>query len=165
MFNDQVVMLTWDTHAGFVFEKAGLTQVHEFGYNTEGWGITHDGNSLIMSDGTSTLTYLNPSTFEITRKLKVVNTLGEVSQLNELEWINGEIWANVYREDYIISIDPNTGIVTRRIDLRNLLTPAERGSTDVLNGIAYDAAHDRLFVTGKLWPKLFEITLEPLNPS
>jgi len=112
-----------------------------------------------MSDGTDELRYLEPTTFVEKRRLKVTASGAPLRNLNELEYVKGEIFANVWQTDYVARIDPATGKVTAYIDLRGLLSPAERAGTDVLNGIAYDAAHDRLFVTGKLWPKLFEIKL------
>jgi glutamine cyclotransferase len=132
----------------------------EFTYATEGWGITHDGKRLIMSDGTSTLYFLDANTFVVTGHVQVYDNNVPVTNLNELEYIRGQVYANVWRTDSIAIIDPNSGRVTGWIDLSGLLPPQSDGiRVDVLNGIAYDTANDRLFVTGKLWPKLFEIEL------
>jgi len=134
--------------------------LREFAYDTEGWGITTDGKRLIMSDGTSTLYFLNPETFEEIGRIEVKDGDKPVSRLNELEYIAGNIYANVWQTDTIAIISPETGQVTGWLDLTGLLTEADRtGQEDVLNGIAYDAKGKRLFVTGKLWPKLYEIKL------
>jgi glutamine cyclotransferase len=127
----------------------------------EGWGLTHDGTSLVMSDGSDALRFLDPATFAERRRLKVTASGRPVPNLNELEFVKGEILANIWQTDSVARIDPKSGRVTGWIDLAGLLTSRERRATDVLNGIAYDAAGDRLFVTGKLWPKLFEIRVEP----
>lgn len=162
IFGDRLIQLTWKSQLGYVYDKQAFRLVREFGYPTEGWGITHDGKNLIMSDGTATLYFLNPDTFERTRQIEVHNDLGPVTRLNELEYIQGEIYANVWQTDRIARIAPDTGQVLGWIDLNGLLSAQDRITpVDVLNGIAYDAEHDRLFVTGKLWPKLFEIKLIP----
>jgi len=136
-----------------------------FRYSGEGWGLTHDGKRLIMSDGTAKggLRFFDPSTFLETGRVIVRDNGAPVDHLNELEFIKGEVWANIYLTNRIARIDPATGAVTAWIDLSGLLKAGERprDSGAVLNGIAYDAATDRLFVTGKLWPKVFEITLVP----
>jgi glutamine cyclotransferase len=154
--------LTWQSHVGFVYDKASFELLQQFNYSTEGWGITHDGVHLIMSDGTSTLHFLDPQTFEEISQLAVFDNKGPVAKLNELEYVQGEIYANVWQTDRIARIAPGTGQVVGWIDLEGLLTAEDRTEpVDVLNGIAYDAGTDRLFVTGKLWPKLFEIDLIP----
>ncbi len=160
---DQVIQLTWKSHKAFVYDKETFKLLKTFSYPTEGWGLTHDGASLIMSDGTSTLHFMDPVTFQETKRITVTDNGQPVVNLNELEYVRGEILANVWQTDRIARIAPETGRVIGWIDLTGLLSPAERPpSVDaVLNGIAYDAEHDRLFVTGKLWPKLFEITLVP----
>jgi len=165
VFGKRIIQLTWQSRVGFVYDRESFALQRQFSYPTEGWGLTHDGKSLIMSDGTATLRWLDPETFAETRSLEVRDQNGPVVRLNELEFIRGEIYANIWLTDRIARIDPQTGRVTGWIDLRGLLSPAERQSSAdaVLNGIAYDAANDRLFVTGKLWPKLFEITLIPPN--
>jgi glutamine cyclotransferase len=160
VFGDRIIQLTWQSHVGFVYDKQTFAQLAEFTYPTEGWGLTHDGKRLIMSDGTSTLYLLDSETFVEVRRLHVHDDNGPVVRLNELEYVKGEIYANVWQTDRIARIDPDTGRVVGWIDLTGLLAPEDRQpQVDVLNGIAYDAVHDRLFVTGKLWPKLFEIRL------
>lgn len=151
--------LTWQSGLAFSYDGDSFTPKRQFTYRGEGWGLTHDGSSLIMSDGTDELRFLEPTTFKEQRRLRVTAVGRPVRELNELEYVKGEVFANVWQTDYIARIDPKTGRVTGWIDLRGLLTPRERVSTDVLNGIAYDAAGDRLFVTGKLWPRVFEIKL------
>jgi glutamine cyclotransferase len=157
---DKIIQLTWKSHVGFVYDRDSFELLQEFHYSTEGWGITYDGEHLIMSDGTSTLHFLDPETFEEDRQIHVFDGNGAVDELNELEYVQGEIYANVWQTDRIARISPATGQVVGWIDLEGLLSAEDRSQTvDVLNGIAYDAANDRLFVTGKLWPELFEIEL------
>jgi glutaminyl-peptide cyclotransferase len=158
-WNNDLIELTWQTHVAFVYDKATFQPKKQFSYPGEGWGLTHDGANLIMSDGSDELRYLDPVTFTEKRRLKVTADGAPLRNLNELEYVKGEIFANIWQTDYVARIVPATGKVTAYIDLRGLLSPAERASTDVLNGIAYDAKRDRLFVTGKWWPKLFEIKL------
>ena len=152
-----IVQLTWQSEIGFVYDLATFEPVKTFGYTGEGWGLTHDGTRLIMSDGTPTLRFLDPASFEETGRLTVRDGGLPVDDLNELEWVKGEIFANVWQGERIARIDPKTGRVTAWVDLSGLLPSHERSTTDVMNGIAYDPAGDRLFVTGKLWPRLFEI--------
>ena len=160
VFGNKVIQLTWQAKIGFVYDKKTFQLLGGFNYPTDGWGITHDGNRLIMSDGTSTLRLLDPQTFKEVARIEVHSTDGPVTRLNELEYVKGEIYANVWRTDRIARISPQTGKVLGWIELGGLLSPEDRGRRiDVLNGIAYDAKNDRLFVTGKLWPKLFEIEL------
>ena len=160
IFGGKVYQLTWQEKRAFVYDAKDFRRIGEFKYAGEGWGLTHDGESLVMSDGTSTLRFLDPETFAVRRAVRVVDGSRPVEQLNELEYVNGEIFANVWQTDRVARIDPRTGSVLGWIDLAGLLRPADaRGDEDVLNGIAYDEASDRLFVTGKLWPKLFEIRL------
>ena len=160
IFGGKVYQLTWQEKRAFVYDAKDFRRVGEFRYAGEGWGLTHDGESLVMSDGTSTLRFLDPETFTVRRAVRVVDGSRPVEQLNELEYVRGEIFANVWQEDRVARIDPRTGRVLGWVDLAGLLRPADaRGDEDVLNGIAYDEASDRLFVTGKLWPKLFEIRL------
>jgi glutamine cyclotransferase len=154
--------LTWQTHKGFVYDLDTFKLEKDFAFTGEGWGLTTDGHSLIMSDGTSQIRFLDPATFAVTRTITVKLKGQPQDQVNELEYIKGEIYANVWRTNLILRIDPATGNVTGVINLAGLLPLEDRGAnTDVLNGIAYDAATDRLFVTGKNWPKLFEIRLKP----
>jgi len=160
VFGNRIIQLTYRSRVGFVYDKNSFRLIKEFSYPTEGWGITHDGKWLIMSDGTSKLRFLDPETFGEVRTVVVHDHRGEISGLNELEFVQGEIFANIWQEDRIARIDLKTGRVTGWIELPGLLRPQDiAGDIDVLNGIAYDAANHRLFVTGKLWPKLFEIEL------
>lgn len=160
IYGNRVIQLTWRARVGFVYHKQTFQLLDTFNYSTEGWGITHDGRSLIISDGTSTLHLLDPQTFKEIGRLEVHTRDGPVSRLNELEYVQGEIYANVWKTDRIARISPQTGEVVGWIDLEGLLEPEDRyRRIDVLNGIAYDLKNDRLFVTGKLWPKLFEIEL------
>ena len=162
VYHHQVIQLTWRANLGFVYDQDTFKLLETFHYPTEGWGITHDGEHLIMSDGTSTLHFLDPKTYKEISQIKVHDLEGPVSNLNELEYVQGLILANVWQTDKIAQISPETGEVVGWIDLRGLLRPEDRvGPVDVLNGIAYDHRNDRLFVTGKLWPRLFEIELTP----
>ena len=155
--DDTIVQLTWQAGVGFVYDRQTFERLRSFTYEGEGWGLTYDGTRLIMSDGTPVLRFLDPKTLEVTGRVEVKDGGRPVDDLNELEMVKGEIFANVWSTDRIARISPKTGAVTGWIDLRGLLSPADAKGVDVLNGIAYDAAKDRLFVTGKLWPKLFEI--------
>jgi len=160
IYENKIIQLTWKSNVGFVYDKNSFELLQEFDYSTEGWGITYDGQNLILSDGSSILYFLNPETFEEIGRVGVFDSDGPVFNLNELEYIQGEIYANVWQTDRIARIRPQTGQVTGWIDLEGLLNPEDcNGPVEVLNGIAYDAKKDRLFVTGKLWPKLFEIKL------
>jgi len=164
VLGDKIYQLTWDTNVGFIYDKNSFDLLAEFSYSTQGWGLTNDGKYLIMSDGSSTLHFLDPQTFENIRDLQVSDGNGPVSGLNELEYINGEIYANIFTKDRIARISPSNGNITGWIDLTGLLNQEFRNSPNaVLNGIAYDEAQDRLFVTGKLWPFLFEIKLVPAD--
>ncbi len=156
-----IVQLTWQHGLGFVYDADTFEQKKTFNYTGEGWGITHDGTRLIMSDGTAQLRFLDPGTLKETGRITVRDPRGPVAKLNELEFIKGEVFANVWGSDRIARISPADGRVTGWIDLSGLLPASERASADVLNGIAYDAATDRLFVTGKWWPRVFEIKLVP----
>ncbi len=157
VFKNRVIQLTWQSNVGFVYDKDSLALLKTFRYPTEGWGITHDGKRLIMSDGTSTLHFLHPETLNTMGRVNVYDNHGPVKRLNELEYIQGQIYANVWPTDRVARIDLETGQVVGWIDLAGILGP-EPG-VDVLNGIAYDKKNDRLFVTGKMWPKLFQIEL------
>lgn len=159
VWKNDLFELTWQTHVAFVYDRQTFKLKKQFNYPGEGWGLTHDGTNLIMSDGTSELRVLDPVTFVEMRRINVTAAGAPLRQLNEIEFVKGEIFANVWQTDYLARITPDSGKVTGYIDLRGLLTPAERASTDVLNGIAYDQKTDRLFVTGKWWPKVFEIKL------
>ena len=153
--------LTWRSEVAFLYDIGTFKQIKTFPYTGEGWGLTHDDTRLIMSDGTAQLRFLDPATFKETGRVTVRDADGPVAELNELEFINGEVFANVWQTDRIARISPTDGRVTGWIDLAGLLPASERAADAVLNGIAYDAAGDRLFVTGKLWPKVFQITLVP----
>lgn len=164
IFGDKLYQLTWQSNIGFVYDKDSFERLAEFKYPTEGWGLTHDGSRLIMSDGTSNLYFLDPETLTEIGRVSVRDGNSPVSRLNELEYIEGEVWANVWQTDNIVRIDPDSGQVLAWVNLSNLLDRSQLTQrVDVLNGIAYDAAGDRLFVTGKWWPHLFEITLVPLE--
>jgi len=161
-FGGRLYQLTWKSGKAFVYDLATFAVRDTLEYYGEGWGLTTDGESIIMSDGTSRLRFLDPATFAVRRTVDVIDGQSPVSQLNELEYVKGEVWANVWTSDQIVRIDPKTGKVTGWIDLTGLLPRAERtGREDVLNGIAHDAATDKLYVTGKYWPRLFEIVLKP----
>lgn len=157
---DKIIQLTWRSNVGFVHNKSSFELKRKFNYSTEGWGITSDGKHLILSDGTAVLHYLDPDTFEEVGKIKVQDNKRVVSKLNELEFVQGRIYANVWKSNWIAIIEPRTQKVVGWIDLEGLLIRKELSNpAGVLNGIAYDAENDRLFVTGKMWPSLFEIEL------
>jgi glutamine cyclotransferase len=157
----QLIQLTWKAGRAFLYDPLSFQLVREFTYDTEGWGLTYDGKNLIMSDGSSTLYYLDPGTFRRVKTLGVTLNGSPLQNLNELEFINDEIWSNVWLTDVIVRIDPATGRVTSYLDMKGLLPPDQRReSDDVLNGIAYDAAGKRIFVGGKRWPLLFQIKLK-----
>ncbi|MEO5738979.1 MAG: glutaminyl-peptide cyclotransferase [Vicinamibacterales bacterium] len=158
----KVFQLTWQDHAGFVYDAKSLKPIRTFSYFGEGWGLTHDPTGLIMSDGSSTLRFLEPTRFQERRRLKVMDAGVAIERLNELEMVRGEIWANVWQTDYIVRISPKEGRVLGWINLKGLLgAPTTKLSSEaVLNGIAFDAQKNRIFVTGKLWPRVFEITIK-----
>ena len=158
VFEERIIQLTWKSHKGFVYDIHSFDLLEEFSYPTEGWGITTDGTYLIMSDGSANLYFLDPTTFEIVKQVEVRDN-EPVTKLNELEYIKGEIYANVWLTNRIAIIDPESGQVTGWIDLAGIYTPENTNSNNVLNGIAYDEQQDRLFVTGKRWSKLFQIRL------
>ena len=160
-WKDRLVEITWQTNIGFVYDLATFQPQREFHYQGEGWGLTQDGKRIIESDGiTPRLRFWDPETLRETGSVTVTADGQPVLNLNELEWVKGEVYANIWQTDRIARINPANGKVVGWIDLTGLLNPADRTSeTDVLNGIAYDAKTDRLFVTGKNWPKLFEIKL------
>ena len=160
-WNGTLFQLTWQSEVAFQYDIGTFKQIKTFPYTGEGWGLTHDGTRLIMSDGTAQLRFLDPATFKETGRVTVRDADGPVAELNELEFIKGEVFANVWQSDRIARISPKDGRVTGWIDLAGLLPASEREADAVLNGIAHDPAGDRLFVTGKLWPRLFEITLVP----
>jgi glutamine cyclotransferase len=160
VMGDQAFQLTWQSGKGFVYDVDTFRLEKEFAYDGEGWGLATDGHSLILSDGTNRIRFLDPTTFRVVRTIEVTEEGKPVERLNELEWINGEIFSNVWQTNEVVRIDPVSGRVRGVIDFSGLLDPQDRGpETDVLNGIAYDAATDRLFITGKRWPKIFEVRL------
>jgi glutaminyl-peptide cyclotransferase len=157
---------TWQSHTCFVYDRFSLRPIKQFSYTGEGWGMTRTATELITSDGTATLRFRSPETFKETRHIVVKDGAKIIDQLNELEYIKGEIWANVWHWDRIARISPRDGHVIAWIDLTGILPDDQRvNSESVLNGIAYDAQHDRIFVTGKQWPKIFEIKVLPLPLS
>jgi glutamine cyclotransferase len=159
-FGDRIYQLTWKHGVGFIYERKSLKKLREFRYRGQGWGLTHDGKRLILSDGTPTLRYLDPESLEEIGRLRVTARGRPVHHLNELEFVNGEILANVFPTDFIARISPADGRVLGWVDLRGLLPPRDRTpETEMLNGTAHDAKGARLFVTGKNWPKLFEIAI------
>ena len=164
VWEDRIIQLTWQENTGFVYDKTSFDRLQEFNYPTEGWGITHDDQILIMSDGTATLYFWDPGTLAEIGHVDVFDENGPVVRLNELEYVEGEVWANVWQTNLIARIDPATGQVVGWIDLTGLLdTAVVTQPVDVLNGIAYDAATGRIFVTGKLWPQVYEIELIPVE--
>ncbi len=167
IWNDTIIQLTWRNQIGFVYERESFRQIDQFAYDYEGWGLTHDDRHLIVSDGTPTLRFLDPTSKEEVRSLNVSQNGRYISLLNELEYIDGEIYANIWGEDRIVRISPETGHVVGILDLTGLRDEAEIETNEpreaVLNGIAYDRDGDRLLVTGKLWGRLFEIRQVPGN--
>jgi glutaminyl-peptide cyclotransferase len=162
LVGDELLQLTWQHRLGFVYDRRTFTQKRTFTYNTEGWGLAYDGvKRLVMSDGTDTLTYLDPKSFKPMMTTRVRDAGRPISHLNELEWIEGELWANVWQTDRIARISPNTGEVNAWVDLSSLWPESQRPSPaeQVLNGIAYDRATRRIFITGKKWPRLYQITV------
>lgn len=163
--NGRLIQLTWRENKAFVYDRDSFSLLETFTYPTEGWGLTYDGEHLIMSDGSPTLTFLDPKTYTPIKQIQVTSHNQPVANLNELEFIKGQIYANVWQTDQIAMIDPESGQVTAWLNLTGLLDPKSyRGrNVDVLNGIAYDPDTDRLFVTGKLWPSVFEIEVVGLE--
>jgi len=160
ILGDRIFQVTWKHQKGFVYDRTTFAVQKEFTYTGEGWGLTTDGRTLIMSDGTHEIRFIDPDTFQVLRTVRVFYRGQAVTYLNELEYIKGELFANVWRTNVVVRIDPATGDLLGAIDFSRLLAPDDYGpTTDVLNGIAYDVAGDRLFVTGKDWPKLFEVRL------
>ena len=161
IWKDRLIQLTWQSNLGFVYGKENLTRIGNFSYRTEGWGLTSDGKRLIMSDGTDTLYFLDPITFTREGEIRITAKGESVKGLNELEYIKGKIYANMWPSNWIVIISPDTGLAVGAINLNGLLQESDTQGhrVDVLNGIAYDAKADRLFVTGKWWPRLFEIKL------
>ena len=159
--DERIIQLTWRERKGFVYDKNTFELIREFNYSTEGWGLTYDGTQLIMSDGTSTLYFLNSSDFQKTGQVDVFDDNGPIYKLNELEYINGQIYANIWMEERIAIIDPQTGKLEAWITLDGIQNIENNEPNNVLNGIAYDKDRSRIFVTGKRWSQLFEIELIP----
>lgn len=159
--NDSLIQLTWENKIGFIYNKQTLTAQGNFSYNTEGWGLTYNGSMLIMSDGTSNLIFLDPVNFEKVGQISVHDGNTSVTNINELEYVNGDVYANIWLQQKIAIINPNNGQVKGWIDLSGLYQSAV--PDDVLNGIAYDTQTNRLFITGKDWPNLYQITIEPMK--
>jgi glutamine cyclotransferase len=161
LFGGKLYQLTWKAEKGFVYDPQTFKKTGEFPYEGQGWGLTHDADSLILSDGSNQLRFIDPNTYQVKRSINVTDGGRPVQELNELEYVKGEIYANVWHEDRVARIDPQTGRVNGWIDFSGLLRPGDVTDEEaVLNGIAYDESGDRLFVTGKLWPKLFEVRLK-----
>lgn len=161
LLNGRIYQLTWQNQVGFIYDATTLSKIGQFNYAGEGWGLTNDGQSLILSDGTDRIRFLDPGTFKVTKTIAVREGNRPIDSLNELEYINGEIYSNVWHQEVIAIINPQNGRINGWIDLKGLLSPGEVSDQEaVLNGIAYDAASQRTFVTGKLWPKLFEIRVK-----
>jgi glutamine cyclotransferase len=159
VFGDRIIQLTWLSQKGFVYDKQSFNLIEEFNYSTQGWGITTAGTQLIMSDGTENLYFLDPETFEVIGQVAVRNGTAPLKMLNELEYINGEVYANIWQTNKIAIINIDTGQVTGCIDLTGIYTPETSNPESVLNGIAYDTESGRIFVTGKRWSQLFQIKL------
>jgi glutamine cyclotransferase len=160
LYKDLIYQVTWKSKIGFVYNKSDFKLINKIYYATEGWGLTTINDRIILSDGTNILYFFEPEMFTVASQIEVYDNEKKVDQLNELEYINGEIWANIWMTDLIARIDPASGKVLAYIDLKGLLPKSDRSEeTDVLNGIAYDSSANRIFVTGKRWPKLFEIKL------
>jgi glutaminyl-peptide cyclotransferase len=160
ILNREIVQLTYQTQIGFVYDLATMKEKRNFVYRGEGWGMTNDGRQIYMDEGSADIHVWDPATMKEKRKFTVHDDMGPIERVNELEWVEGEIYSNVWQTDQMLRISPVDGRVLGRVNLTGLLTDADRQThVDVLNGIAYDAVGKRLFVTGKLWPKLFEIQL------
>jgi glutaminyl-peptide cyclotransferase len=160
LYHDLIYEVTWKNKTGFVYNKSDFKLINKIYYQTEGWGLTTVNDKIVMSDGSNILYFYEPEMFTVVSKIEVYDNVKKVDNLNELEYINGEIWANIWMTDLIARIDPVSGKVLAYIDLKDILPKSDRDAdTDVLNGIAYDAAGKRIFVTGKRWPKLFEIKI------
>jgi glutamine cyclotransferase len=162
VINQQIIELTWRTETGFVYDQNSFRRLRPFSYPGEGWGLANDGAQIYMSDGTPQIRVWDPVTLQEKKRITVRDGTAPVTYLNELEWVRGEIYANVWQTDRIVRISPSDGRVLGWVDLSGILPAGDRTEhVDVLNGIAYDVLGDRLFVTGKLWPKLFEIKIVP----
>lgn len=165
VLDEKIYQLTWKSKKGFVYNLKTFEKESEFDYDSEGWGLTQDGQSLIMSDGTQTIRFLDPNTFKERRSLSVSYQGRPTRYLNELEYAHNHIYANIWTTDYLAKIDPKSGHIVALIDVRGLLPNESRAQTDVFNGIAYNLDSDTFYVTGKWWPKVFEIKLVPPKPK
>lgn len=164
LLSGKLFQITWQEQKGFVYDASTFKRQSEFTYEGQGWGLATDGTSLILSDGTNKIRFLDPKTFKVQRTIEVFddnNSSKPLHELNELEFIKGEIWANVWQTDTIVRIDPVKGKLLGKIDFAGLLGSTPDDPDDVLNGIAFDEKGDRIFVTGKRWPKLFEVKIKP----
>lgn len=157
--DDTIIQLTWTTNIGFIYDKTSFALLGNFTYPTQGWGLTFDGQQLILSDGSDTLYFLDPATFQLTGQIKVYDGNATINYINELEYVNGDVYANIWKQQKIAVINPETGQVKAWVDLTGLETSTSLGPESVLNGIAYDASNDRFFMTGKNWSHVFEIKL------
>jgi glutaminyl-peptide cyclotransferase len=158
---NKIVQLTWRTNIGFVYEKTTFKKLREFSYSTEGWGLTFDGKNLIMSDGSENLFYMDTTNYSVLRKIQVYDNHTAITKLNELEYVDGYIYANIYTTDFIVKIDPKTGKVVERWEMPDLLNESDKlPETDVLNGIAYNKETKHFLITGKYWPKMFDMILK-----
>jgi len=161
--NDKIIQLSWRARKGYVYDLNSFRRLQEFTYSSEGWGLTTVGDKLVMSDGTNVLRYLETETYNQIGRVEVFDQNGPVNKLNELEYINGAIYANIYMKDNIVKIAPRSGKVLARIDMKGLLSPEDyHKEIDVLNGIAYDEGKGRIFVTGKRWPKVYQVQFKPM---
>lgn len=164
VYKDKIYQITWRSRKGFIYDLKTFTLESSFTYNSEGWGITTVGDKLIMSDGSNKLYHVSPSTFNIIKEVEVYDNKGAVSQLNELEYVDGLVWANVWMTDRIVAINPETGAVIGELDMTKLLSPADKArikdNDDVLNGIAFNPEKGTFYLTGKRWPKIFEVSLK-----
>ncbi len=161
LLKGKIYQLTWQHQLGYIYDYGSFEKIGQFSYEGEGWGLTTDGRSLILSDGSNRIRFLDPDSFRVTKTIAVVDGKTPVNQLNELEYVQGEIYANIWHDQKIATINPQTGRVTAWIDLTGLLPQNDVQEEEaVLNGIAYDEARNRLFVTGKLWPRVFEIKVK-----
>jgi len=165
VFNSKIFQLTYKTEIGYVYDFASLRQLSTFKYQGEGWSLTNDGTRIYMDDGSAQIRLWDPASLRELKRLTVHDGLRPVPQVNELEWVKGEIYANIWQSDRIARISPADGHVIAWVDMKGILPPSDREGIDVLNGIAYDPKGDRLFVTGKMWPKLFEIKIVPKAPA
>jgi glutamine cyclotransferase len=162
IINNRLIQLTWESYTGLVYDLESFTLVGQFYYTTEGWGLTYDGMHLIQSDGSEKLYFLDPSDFSVVREIRVYDETGSIRNINELEYIDGEVYANIMPSNRIARINPQTGKITSWLDFEGILESVKIASeVNVLNGIAYDKIDDRLFITGKLWPVVFEVKLIP----